>query len=237
MDISLNPVSEIGATLESGVDLDISLFPMSEMLDYELDHVEEFETNLSSSDNLEIDLEGGTIIQGSKVIVNPPDPPTDTMETIKVDGTTYDLPTITVDDEMSDISTNPVQNKVVKSYTDEALTRLYADVAKILTGTQAQWNSDPQRIAEKNTIYIYTDHETNPETGEPIPAMKVGDGRTYLIDMEFITDYAAELLAHINNGDIHVTLEEKRFWNNKVTCDESMLVVGSELILTKQEVL
>lgn len=235
MDISLNPVSEIGATLESGVDLDISLFPMSEMLDYELDHVEEFETNLSSSDNLEIDLEGGTIIQGSKVIVNPQDPPTDTMETIKVDGTTYDLPTITVDDEMSDISTNPVQNKVIKSYTDEALTQLYRDVAKILTGTQAQWDSDPQRISEKNVIYIYTDHEIIDD--KPIPAMKIGDGRTYLIDMEFITDYAAELLEHINNGDIHVTLEEKRFWNNKVTCDESMLVVDSKLILTKQEVL
>lgn len=91
MDISLNPVNEIGATLESGVDLDISLFPMSEMLDYELDHVEEFETNLSSSDNLDVDLDTGILIDGSKVIVNPPDIPTDSMETIKVDDKTYDI--------------------------------------------------------------------------------------------------------------------------------------------------
>lgn len=56
MDISLNPVTNLDARLDSGVDIDISLFPITEALDYELDHVEEFEIDMSSSENLEIDM-------------------------------------------------------------------------------------------------------------------------------------------------------------------------------------
>lgn len=237
MDISLNPVSDLDVTLNSVVDLDISLLPMSEMLDYELDHVEDFEdVELSTSENLELDLEGGTLITGSKVTINPPDPPdAGVAKKIKVDDETWELPTVTVDNQMSDISTNPVQNKIVKSYTDNAIATLYRNVAKILVGTQAEWNSDPQYVSEERTLYIYTDHQII--DGKPIPAMKYGDGSTYLIDMEFITDYAAQLLEHINNGDIHVTLAEKDFWNNKVTCDERLIVQESELIFTKEEVI
>ena len=62
IDISLNPVTNVDVSLDSVVNFDISLFSMSEMLDYELDHVEEFETDLSSSDNLEVDMAAGVII-------------------------------------------------------------------------------------------------------------------------------------------------------------------------------
>ena len=91
IDISLNPVSTIDVSLNSTTDIDISLIPLSEMLDYELDHIEEFETDLSSSDNLEVDMDMGMLISGSKVVINPPDEPTDSMETIKVDDKTYDI--------------------------------------------------------------------------------------------------------------------------------------------------
>ena len=45
-----------------------------------------------------------------------------------------------------------------------------------------------------------------------IPGIKIGDGLAYLIDLPF-TD--SELIDHINNTTIHVTAEEKNFWNNK----------------------
>lgn len=87
---------------------------------------------------------------------------------------------------------------------------------QILSNTTEGWNNQPNLIAEAKTIYIYTDYQS--ETDEKgntvyIPGLKVGDGKAYLIDMPF-TD--ALMVQHINNANIHVTAEEKAFWNNKV---------------------
>lgn len=104
-----------------------------------------------------------------------------------------------------------------------------SNIAKILVATEEQWNLHPQMIAEANTLYIYTNHDM--VDGQPIPAMKVGDGTSYLIDMAFITDHASEILDHINNTSIHVTLAEKAFWNNKVSCDETQIPQYERMIL------
>lgn len=87
--------------------------------------------------------------------------------------------------------------------------------------TREQWASDPSLISEFNVFYIYTDYQTVEKNGESIniPGLKIGDGQTYLIDLPFITDYFTEsLLNHINNNIIHITQEQREFWNNKVTC-------------------
>lgn len=72
----------------------------------------------------------------------------------------------------------------------------------IIAKTTAQWNADPTLISKLNTLYVYTDYET--QDGVDIPALKVGDGLAYLIDLPFTY-----------TGD--VTPEQLAFWNNKVT--------------------
>ena len=91
MDISLSSVSELDITLSPVVDFDVCLLPAEDMADYRLDHVEEFNTELENVNNIDIEMDTGIIVSGSKVIINPPDDPTDSMEKIKVDDKTYDI--------------------------------------------------------------------------------------------------------------------------------------------------
>lgn len=83
---------------------------------------------------------------------------------------------------------------------------------KVRTDTTEGWNSLTGYISEEGIVYVYSDYMQN-EKGENIPGFKVGDGLAYLADLPFSDDLMAK---HIQNLDIHVTLEEKQFWNNKV---------------------
>lgn len=98
----------------------------------------------------------------------------------------------------------------------------------LLVATKEEWDSRRDLISQKNVVYVYSDHETN-EEGQPVPGFKVGDGMAYLIDLPFNDDLA---LKHIYNTGIHVTQEEKDFWNNKVTAYINADDV-EQLILTK----
>ena len=82
--------------------------------------------------------------------------------------------------------------------------------------TAAYWNSDRERIGEYGHLYIYTDYET--VDGQPVPAMKVGDGLAYLIDAPFLDGNASALLEHIRDQTVHITPAEREFWNNKASC-------------------
>ena len=99
---------------------------------------------------------------------------------------------------------------------------------KIYRASTADWDSQTQLVSEEDAIYIYTDHDTY--GGDDLPAIKIGDGTSFLIDMPFITDHTSELLNHIADSDIHVTIQEKTFWNNKVSCDESRISADNLLI-------
>lgn len=88
--------------------------------------------------------------------------------------------------------------------------------------TTEEWNSNISLISQKGIIYVYSDYivEEN-EEGKIInnPGIKIGDGLAYIVDLPFINGYIEkELLKHINDSNIHVTLNEKNFWNNKVRC-------------------
>lgn len=85
---------------------------------------------------------------------------------------------------------------------------------RVLYASTATWNSKPQLISEAGYIYIYSDYRQDSQ-GRNIASMKVGDGASYLIDMPFTDDL---LYAHLANSDIHITPEEREFWNNKVRC-------------------
>ena len=84
---------------------------------------------------------------------------------------------------------------------------------KVVYNTTAFWNSYPDLVAKKGYIYIYSDYMQS--GGQNIAGFKVGDGTSYLIDMPFTDKISME---HIQNNTIHITQEEREFWNNKVRC-------------------
>lgn len=96
------------------------------------------------------------------------------------------------------------------------------DRTAIHYNTTATWNSTPTLVAEKGHIYVYSDYDTKEVEGETvnIPALKIGDGTSYLIDMPFIASSDDdEWIDHINNWSIHVSPEDRTDWNNKVSAN------------------
>lgn len=96
--------------------------------------------------------------------------------------------------------------------------------------TTEYWNSKESFVGQKGHIYVYSDHSII--DGEPVPAIKIGDGNACLIHNPFVSSDKEMILEHIKNDGIHVTPEEKYFWNNKVRCDATT-VSGETLIFTK----
>lgn len=111
---------------------------------------------------------------------------------------------------------NGVTIQGVKSSSDYGLPTVVFD-------TTENW-AQCMDISEKNTIYVYTDYDKDSD-GYDIAAFKVGDGTSYIVDLPFTDVLIRE---HINNTDIHVTAEEKEFWNNK----NRSYAYGETLILT-----
>lgn len=115
----------------------------------------------------------------------------------------------------------------------------------ILYSTKAEWDAKRDLVAEKGTIYIYSDYQAvEGESGETqyIPGIKVGDGKAYLIDLpvanptvseqliqqiagrvaEVISDQiAADVIAGIRDDlgstDSLVTPEDRNRWDGKVS--------------------
>lgn len=85
--------------------------------------------------------------------------------------------------------------------------------SNVKVDTKENWDAQTTLIAEENIVYVYSNQYT--VDGASIPGFKIGDGTSYLIDMPFNDDIMAR---HIADTNIHVTLEEKECWNNKVTC-------------------
>lgn len=70
----------------------------------------------------------------------------------------------------------------------------------------------------------YTSEEYVDSNGQityrTVPAIKIGNGQNYLIDLPFVTTgKMAEMIFHMDNKNIHVTETEKEFWNNKLNCE------------------
>ena len=64
-----------------------------------------------------------------------------------------------------------------------------------------------------------------------IPNIKVGTGNAYVQDLAFVDEKTRDMLMeHVVNHDIHTTLGEKVFWNNKVNIDDDYDKVHGEVI-------
>ena len=106
--------------------------------------------------------------------------------------------------------------------------------------TTEHWNNARGFIPLAGEVIVYTDYETKTYTVEEygetvtktveIPNIKVGTGNAYVQDLPFVDEKTRDILMeHINNHDIHVTFQEKLFWNNKINIDDSEDIVHDEL--------
>ena len=106
--------------------------------------------------------------------------------------------------------------------------------------TTANWNKTTGFVPKAGEVIIYDDYEvksyTVTEYGQTvektalIPNIKIGTGNAYVQDLPFVDEKTREmLLEHIRNQDIHVTLQEKQFWDNKVNIDDAYAQINKRL--------
>ena len=95
----------------------------------------------------------------------------------------------------------------------------------------ANWNAARGFIPLAGEVIIYTDGEMK---NVFVPGVKIGDGQTYVQDLPFVdTELRDRIMEHINNENIHVTLQEKLFWNNKLNVNDNMELVDGALVLNR----
>lgn len=106
--------------------------------------------------------------------------------------------------------------------------------------TTENWNNAIGFIPLPGEVIIYEDYEVKTyeveEYGETvtktvnIPNIKIGTGNAYVQDLAFVDSGTRDvLMAHIQNHDLHVTLQEKVFWNNKINVDDAEEQISGEL--------
>lgn len=106
--------------------------------------------------------------------------------------------------------------------------------------TTENWNNARGFIPMAGEVIIYTDYETKTYTVEEygetvtktveIPNIKIGTGNAYVQDLGFVDEKTRDILmAHIQDHDVHVTLQEKVFWNNKINVDDAEEQISGEL--------
>jgi hypothetical protein len=98
--------------------------------------------------------------------------------------------------------------------------------------TTENWNNAIGFVPLPGEIIIYDDYQektyTVVEDGvevtktKKIPGVKIGSGNAAVQDLAFVDEDLREMiLNHIRDQEIHVTLGEKAFWNNKINVDDS----------------
>jgi hypothetical protein len=106
--------------------------------------------------------------------------------------------------------------------------------------TTQYWNDALGFIPLEGELIIYNDYRTIQKEidGEvktiQVPAIKIGDGMAFVQDLPFVNEELRDqILNHIDNPDIHVTLQEKLFWNNKLNVNDAAELVDGALILNR----
>jgi hypothetical protein len=103
--------------------------------------------------------------------------------------------------------------------------------------TTTNWDAARGFVPMAGEVIVYTDYssyqkEVNGQIKTIlIPGIKIGDGNAYVQDLPFVDEDLRDILMeHIRDMDLHVTLGEKAFWNNKINVDDAYEAVHDELI-------
>ena len=106
------------------------------------------------------------------------------------------------------------RSNVTRTLQDMGMNTIYYD-------TTANWNLQPSLVSERGSVYVYSDYQQIDDgLGNItfIPSVKIGDGTTYVIDLPFNTDLlTTQMNDHISNTTIHITANERTYWNGKVS--------------------
>lgn len=101
----------------------------------------------------------------------------------------------------------------------------------IHTDTAAGWNAQKMLIGKAGHIYVYTDHSA--VDGVPVPNIKIGDGKSYLVDNPFISLPLEEALRlHSEDTARHISSDERNTWNGKVCVTYSLKLSDDGKTLT-----
>ena len=103
--------------------------------------------------------------------------------------------------------------------------------------TTENWNNARGFVPLAGEVIVYNDYkkvrrEINGVVKDVnVPWIKIGDGNAYVQDLPFVEeDINDRLMEHINNMEIHVTLQEKTFWNNKINVDDAYEQIHDQLV-------
>ena len=102
--------------------------------------------------------------------------------------------------------------------------------------TTEHWNQASGFIPLPGEVIVYTDYESYQKEVNGVmktilvPNIKIGTGNAYVQDLAFVDEKTRDILMeHIYNQDVHTTLQEKLFWNNKINVDDAYEQVSGEL--------
>lgn len=112
-----------------------------------------------------------------------------------------------------------------------------SDLKIVSENTVEGWNNNNTYIPKSGELIIYTDYIVKEdESGKKIkcPAIKIGDGEAYVADLPILAaggigDIEETLYNHINDSLVHITDDDRNFWNNKLNYE----IVDGELIFTR----
>lgn len=88
-----------------------------------------------------------------------------------------------------------------------------------IIGTTAYFEGVKTTVPPRGQLVIFSDlRSIKKSDGTTITSagIKVGDGIKTIEQLPFIDWFYWD---HINDANIHVTAEEKTFWNNKISCE------------------
>lgn len=102
--------------------------------------------------------------------------------------------------------------------------------------TTEHWNQASGFIPLPGEVIVYTDYESYQKEVNGVmktilvPNIKIGTGNAYVQDLAFVDEQTRDILMeHIHNQDVHTTLQEKLFWNNKINVDDAVEQITGEL--------
>lgn len=94
-----------------------------------------------------------------------------------------------------------------------------------IIGTTAYFEGVKTTVPPRGQLVIFSDlrsiEVTNSDSSKSTitsAGIKVGDGIKTIEQLPFIDWFYWD---HLNDANIHVTAEEKTFWNNKISCEVS----------------